>query len=258
MSSDDYKAFWEEQHQRAYQAGRAHWRAELATPREFLAFVDSGIVPPGAKVLEIGCSDGLNPLFLHRQGYKVTGIDVSPSAIDRAQQLASDNGADITLLCRDAAAGPLDLPSCFDLWVDIKTLHCLWNDAARTTYYRNAFDALAPGGVFFLTCGLALRDVRTYFPEVFAQLDEPTRRSADDPLDRDLPADRRRGIRCETIEHYCRECQDAGFEILKAGAAVGLKTGWGVVLIARKSAALPVTVWQPDLRGISSFGRRPI
>ena len=159
MTSDDYKAFWEEQHRKTYASGQSF----CAQPR------DAARLPvlPGCRLRASasqsprdGCSDGLNPLFLSREGYNVTGIDVSPSAIDRARQVARENAADITFLCRDAAAGPLDLPGCYDLWVDIKVLHCLWDDDARATYYRNAFDALVPDGLFFLTCGLALRDVR--------------------------------------------------------------------------------------------------
>ena len=255
----DYKAFWEEQHRNTYASGQSFWRPDLATPRHFLAFLESGIVHPPARVLEIGCSDGLNPLFLHRQGYRVTGVDVSPSAIDRARQVAHENAADITLLCQDAAAGPLDIPGCYDLWVDIKVLHCLWDDDARAMYYRNAFDALVPNGLFFLTCGLALCDVRAYFPEVFAQLDEQTRRSADDPLDREVPPNSAAASAARRSTTIATSARQPASRSSRLGASVGLKTGWGVVLIARKPAApAPTTSWQPDLRGISSLVRRQL
>lgn len=41
----------------------------------------------GTRVLDIGCGNGNISMFLGRLGYDVLGIDVSPKAIDRANQL---------------------------------------------------------------------------------------------------------------------------------------------------------------------------
>ncbi len=44
------------------------------------------------KVLEVGCGPGANVWFLHREGFAVHGIDVSPSAIGIAsKRLATEN-----------------------------------------------------------------------------------------------------------------------------------------------------------------------
>ena len=44
------------------------------------------------RVLEAGCGPGANLWFMHREGFAVHGIDVSPTAIDiAARRLATEN-----------------------------------------------------------------------------------------------------------------------------------------------------------------------
>ncbi len=217
----------------AYAEGRKHWRAELATPKAFAAFLETDIAPrPPARVLEAGCGDGLNAIFLAMRGYRVTGADVSEKAIARAREAAHEAGAAIEFLCLDLAAPGPALSEPFDLWVDIKTLHALWDDDKRQAYLRNASMNLRSKGVLYLTGGLAMSDVRDYFPDVFAQLDPATRAWAE-ARDRDLPPDKRRGIRCETLDGYCMELEAAGFEILHAQRFASLAEGWGAEVTAR-------------------------
>ena len=228
----DYRVYWETEYGKAYAEGRKHWRAELATPKAFAAFLETDIAPgPPARVLEAGCGDGLNAIFLAMRGYRVTGADVSEKAITRAREVAHEAGAELEFRCLDLAAPSLALGEPFDLWVDIKTLHALWDDDKRQAYLRNAFANLRSKGVLYLTCGLAMSDVRDYFPDIFAQLDSATRAWADS-RDRDLPLDKRGGIRCETLDDYCIELEAAGFEILLAQRFASLAEGWGAEVLA--------------------------
>jgi len=230
----DYEEYWRTVYQETYASGKEFWRPELATPREFIEFLDSPQAPvPPARVLEAGCSDGLNCVYLRRKGYTVTGVDISAEAVKRAEQLARSERVDIEFLCMDLAAERLERPEAYDWWVDIKTLHCLWEDEARQAYLHNAFDSLEPGGILFLNCALALADVRDHFPDFFRTLDPAIQRDAD-TLDRTLPREGRSGIRCETLDWYCQECETAGFEIEHSERVVGKDSGWGVVIVARK------------------------
>jgi len=52
----------------------------------FLGFNFSEIIPRKAKVLELGCGDGKTLFMLVSAGFKVTGIDISPSAISLARK----------------------------------------------------------------------------------------------------------------------------------------------------------------------------
>ncbi len=231
----DYKAHWERTYRQAYAEGREHWRPGLATPKAFRDFIESRWAPSeGARVLEAGCSDGLNAIGLARQGYSVTGVDVSPTAIARAREVARDLGVTVEFLCLDLVCDSLPGDRAYDLWIDIKTLHCLWQDEDRRRYLANAAACLRRDGVLFLNCGLALRDVREHYPCVFAKLDEETRGGAE-LLDRDLPPHLRSGIRCETLDWYCTEITQAGMTICEATREASIEGGWGAIIVAKKA-----------------------
>jgi len=244
-SVDDYKTCWGNVYRATYAKGKKHWRPELAVPGEFVEFLNSPLWPaPPAKVLEAGCGDGLAAIRLREMGYEVLGVDVVEEAIERARETAAARGTEVEFLCADLAAEGLSLARPSDLWVDIKVLHCLWDDKARKAYLKNSYANLRSGGILFLMGGLALAEVKSHFPEFFAPLDDETKHGAE-TLDRDLPREKRTGIRCETLPWLCRELEEAGFEVLRAGRAVGKGTGsgagWGAILVARKPYAVKRT-----------------
>jgi len=47
---------------------------------------------PGDRILELGCGDGTLSCFLARQGFEVTGVDISPGMIEEARRQAAVNG----------------------------------------------------------------------------------------------------------------------------------------------------------------------
>ena len=47
--------------------------------------VEEGWFPAGSELLDIGCGSGEIAAWLAGQGFRVTGVDVAPSAIDRAR-----------------------------------------------------------------------------------------------------------------------------------------------------------------------------
>ncbi|AFD27863.1 class I SAM-dependent methyltransferase [Deinococcus gobiensis] len=79
----DASRFWEAH----YQKGPRPWTGR---PNAILKrFADS--LPVGA-ALDLGCGEGNSAVWLAQQGWHVTGVDVSSTALSRAAQHAADAG----------------------------------------------------------------------------------------------------------------------------------------------------------------------
>lgn len=77
-------------------------------------------IPPGT-ALDVGCGEGADALWLAQRGWKVTGIDLSTVAIERAKERAAVQNSNAEFLVSDAqayaeeAAGRFDLVTAFFL-----------------------------------------------------------------------------------------------------------------------------------------------
>jgi len=79
---------------------------------------------PVGKALDLGVGEGRNALYLAHKGFKVTGIDVSPRAIEKFLDLAKERGLTVEGLVMDM----LDFefkPAVYNLVVATGTLHFL-------------------------------------------------------------------------------------------------------------------------------------
>lgn len=88
----------------AYRQGRAGW--DPGRPASDLReAVESGALPVG-RALELGCGSGINAIYLAQHGFEVTALDVAPTALRQAEQLAKEAGVEIRWVLADAAAPP--------------------------------------------------------------------------------------------------------------------------------------------------------
>jgi len=110
------------------------------------AFLDrDGAPPPGARALDLGCGGGQAGLELARRGYRVAGVDFSPTAIELARGNARDAGLDASFAVGDALA--LAAPDAsFELVVDNHLLHCIVLPGDRARVLAEVFRVLVPGG----------------------------------------------------------------------------------------------------------------
>ena len=170
--------------------------------------LDRGLVPPGGRVLDLGCGPGRNAIHLARRGFAVDAVDLSPAAVSWAAERAAAAGVDVRFRAGDAFAlvGHGELAGPYDLIHDSGCFHHL-PPHRRVSYLALLDRALAPGGHLALTCfaagaersGTELSDADlyragdlggglAYTPEslrrIFADLDEvELRRMRDEPAD---------------------------------------------------------------------------
>lgn len=60
---------------------------------------EHGIVP--TRGLEVGCGTGTNVIWLSQQGFEMSGVDLSPTAIERAEAKAAKAGGACSLMALD-------------------------------------------------------------------------------------------------------------------------------------------------------------
>lgn len=90
------KPFWED----AYKAqGPGDTFAGGKPSQEFYELITR--LPRAARVLDLGCGDGRNALFLAEHGFDVTAVDISENAIDKVRRLAREKGVNINARVQD-------------------------------------------------------------------------------------------------------------------------------------------------------------
>src|SRR4051794_4427953 len=96
---------WDERYATAEQI----WSGD---PNGALVAEVSGLAPGTA--LDVGCGEGADAVWLARQGWQVTALDVSQVALERAERHARDAGVSVTWIRSglvDAQLGTFDLVS---------------------------------------------------------------------------------------------------------------------------------------------------
>ncbi len=134
-------------------AGQPGWGGQQRLAKEGLwleRLFGQSQVPECGKVLELGCGEGHFTRLLYQKGYQVTGADVSAQAIEWAEAKALNMGLKIDYFVADLTQSGVLENQCYDLIVDGNCLHCII-DQDRPVFLDNVFQALRPGGVFFVS-----------------------------------------------------------------------------------------------------------
>jgi SAM-dependent methyltransferase len=134
-------------------AGRFAWhfaRGKLRGDPAFRHFLEAGLIPAGARVLDLGCGQGLLASLLraapapHIASYR--GLELMARDVERAHRaLSADCGVERGDI-RDADFGTVDAVVILDV------LHYMPRDA-QDAVLRRVRDALAGGGVLLLRVG---------------------------------------------------------------------------------------------------------
>ena len=133
----DATTFWEEK----------YGSTDIWSGRPNHMLVDlAGDLAPG-RALDLGCGEGGDALWLADRGWTVTGLDISPTALARADEAAQRAGlrerthwvaADLADPASLAAVGTVDLVNACFLQTPL--------DFPRAEVLRRAADLVAPGG----------------------------------------------------------------------------------------------------------------
>jgi ubiquinone/menaquinone biosynthesis C-methylase UbiE len=120
---------------------------------------DTQVPAHGTKLLDLGCGDGTNSLFLSGLGYEYTGIDVSPTAVETACRRAREAKAAADIRVGNAMDLSAFKSGEFRIVLDSYCFQMLVIDEHRAAYFEKVKRVLADDGFFIL---LAQRDDSAY------------------------------------------------------------------------------------------------
>jgi tellurite methyltransferase len=114
-----------------------------------------GRIRPGMRVLDAGCGEGRNLVYLLRAGYEVFGADADPGSIASVRRMAATLAPHLP--ADNFRSEPLESMTFPDSSVDVvlssAVLHFARDAAHFDGMLRGMWRILGPGGVFF--CRLA-------------------------------------------------------------------------------------------------------
>lgn len=137
--------------------GRKGWDDEASYQQTIncLESFLSGVTFPGDPTLiELGCGAGDLSLWFATRGFRVIGVDISPLAIQWAQEKASKLPVNASFRVGDLTRDVDPLPPPADLVLDGHCLHCIIGPD-RQIFLQNARRCLKPEGVLHINtmCG---------------------------------------------------------------------------------------------------------
>ncbi|QGG40529.1 class I SAM-dependent methyltransferase [Aeromicrobium yanjiei] len=140
MSQDLFtEDYWDER----YASEERIWSGQ---PNPQLVDRVTGMAP--GRALDVGAGEGADAIWLARQGWTVTALDVSQVALDKAARHAVDAGvADRITWQRVDLSSWLGDPGAYDL---VSAQFMYLPQPALTTLYRQLGAAVAPGGTLLL------------------------------------------------------------------------------------------------------------
>lgn len=107
-------------------------------------------------ILDVGCGTGRHSIELAKRGYKVVGIDLSESQLERAKQKALAAKVNVEFLIKDAR--DFNFENKFDLAIMIceGAFSLMETDEMNYRILKNAYNSIKPGGKFIFTALNAL------------------------------------------------------------------------------------------------------
>ncbi len=143
----DLKTHWE----RIYEAQAEEQHSWFQpSPNGSLAFIEHCHLPKNARIIDIGGGDSHVADTLLLSGYTdITVLDISATAIERAQKRLGERAAQVRWIVSDITEFEPETGQ-FDLWHDRAAFHFLTSDAQVARYVDIARRAIRPGGYLVL------------------------------------------------------------------------------------------------------------
>lgn len=148
---DYYHRVHEERYQAIFGAGAVYRQKAMNSHvnrawQRFRSFAQLRSGDPG---IEFGSGTGINAITISLAGYGMTGLDISPTAVHKAAELAEEYNSPARFFVGDMFASAFQTSS-FDFALNIWALHAVGEQELRDKHLSECYRVLRPGGYLFL------------------------------------------------------------------------------------------------------------
>jgi len=235
---------YEDRYKKVFDAGGINWNNPK--PNSELDMILKKI-PQKGRCIEFGCGEGYQSRFVASKGFNVIGIDLSISAIMKAQR-ETPIGMAVSFIVGDITEKSLLslIEGTFDLAIDIGCLHMMAEQEDRNNYLSNVWSILNERGLFYIQEGI---DLQTITPESIEeaeqikQLKEIQTRPTGTLLSRTITTiDNKKQIELPlcpkgkilSLEGYIDELKENGFKMVSAKRKGGANQSYEAIILSRK------------------------
>ena len=171
--NEPYYMAYEKRYRAVFAAGAERWGHSPEDPvlvQTLEKWVEENHLS-GKCVIEYACGEGACGVILSRLGCIWHGVDVSPAAVEKAQEAVRefpDASVQVLDMVKDTAAGP------YDAALDCMGFHMLVTDADRSAYLKHACSSLRDGApmLFFRQSYRSDGDPRAVHKGVIRSIEE--------------------------------------------------------------------------------------
>jgi cyclopropane fatty-acyl-phospholipid synthase-like methyltransferase len=121
------------------------WNIE--TPPDLLKKVVDTHLDKTSKIIELGCGAGNYVIYLAGKGFDVMGVDISPKAIDIANNSMNEKGVKCKFVVSNVLSDMTEIIDNYDFAYDWELLHHIFPED-REKYINNVYRLLKPGGAY--------------------------------------------------------------------------------------------------------------
>lgn len=133
-----------------YQARMDGWKVQVEKIKDLIG-------NDVKNILEFGSGAGDVSILLAKSGFDLTGVEISPTAVEWARSKSLDENLEIEFIASSVCDESLLMGRKFDMLIDGNCLHCLF-DQDREKFYLNAQRLIKAGGYLFISTAVKLRE----------------------------------------------------------------------------------------------------
>ena len=225
---------YEKRYRKVYEEGAEFWEEPLPT-ESLVRFLQDFYWTKGLRVVDMGCGEGRDSIFLAKKGFSVTAIDVSRSAVKRAKEWSDKKGLLIEFLVADVTHLPIK-NEIYDLAINVACLQMIVDQQVRDRHLRESHKVLKNNGIYF-SCNIGVDE-----PISVNEFYERMGKKPGNLISRKIKARGKEKEVCLPIiaawprskEQYLKEFRRGGFNILKAYKEKTKPIGSCWIIIAKK------------------------